>query len=254
VNRDKGKALLREGKRSEAIDCFQKSVDVSPEMALALIKECRSAGVECIVAPYEADSQLAYLSKEEIVDLVITEDSDLVVFGCRKVMFKLDDSGNGKLIETQHLGKANCGLVVSMPPFLHLNISLPPYPVLLSSSSHCGRGSQWTRFGTCVSCPAATTSPQCPASGWARPSSSCDGLTRIPIESSRHYTMRRGRCRRATRPISAGLTRPSSTSWCLTLEPSNRSDSTPSPATWTPPTLSSLECILLPVKMKKFHN
>ena len=34
----KGKQLLKEGKRSEAVDCFQKSVDVSPEMALALIK------------------------------------------------------------------------------------------------------------------------------------------------------------------------------------------------------------------------
>lgn len=34
----KGKELLREGKRSEAVDCFQKSVDVSHEMALALIK------------------------------------------------------------------------------------------------------------------------------------------------------------------------------------------------------------------------
>ena len=41
--------------------------------------------MECIVAPYEADSQLAYLSKEQIVDLIITEDSDLLVFGCRKV-------------------------------------------------------------------------------------------------------------------------------------------------------------------------
>ena len=38
MNRDKGNALLREGKRSEAMDCFQKSVDISPEMALALIK------------------------------------------------------------------------------------------------------------------------------------------------------------------------------------------------------------------------
>ena len=46
---------------------------------------CRSAGVECIVAPYEADAQLAYLSKEGVVDLIITEDSDLLVFGCRKV-------------------------------------------------------------------------------------------------------------------------------------------------------------------------
>ena len=41
--------------------------------------------VECIVAPYEADSQLAYLSMQGIVDLVITEDSDLLVFGCKKV-------------------------------------------------------------------------------------------------------------------------------------------------------------------------
>lgn len=48
-------------------------------------QECRSAGVEYIVAPYEADSQLAYLSKEGIVDLIVTEDSDLLVFGCKKV-------------------------------------------------------------------------------------------------------------------------------------------------------------------------
>ena len=41
--------------------------------------------MECIVAPYEADSQLAYLNKEGIVDVVITEDSDLLVFGCKKV-------------------------------------------------------------------------------------------------------------------------------------------------------------------------
>lgn len=34
----KGKELLKVGKRSEAVDCFQKSVDVSHEMALALIK------------------------------------------------------------------------------------------------------------------------------------------------------------------------------------------------------------------------
>lgn len=41
--------------------------------------------MECIVAPYEADAQLAYLSREGIVDLVITEDSDLLVFGSKRV-------------------------------------------------------------------------------------------------------------------------------------------------------------------------
>ena len=48
-------------------------------------QECRRIGIECIVAPYEADAQLAYLCKENIVDLVITEDSDLLVFGCQRV-------------------------------------------------------------------------------------------------------------------------------------------------------------------------
>ena len=42
-------------------------------------------GVECIVAPYEADAQLAFLEKVSIVDLVITEDSDLLAFGCKRV-------------------------------------------------------------------------------------------------------------------------------------------------------------------------
>lgn len=43
-----------------------------------------------IVAPYEADAQLAYLERIGIADAILTEDSDLLVFGCRKVLFKLD--------------------------------------------------------------------------------------------------------------------------------------------------------------------
>jgi 5'-3' exonuclease len=82
------------------------------------MQECRRAGVECIVAPYEADAQLAYLEKEGIVDLVITEDSDLLVFGCKRVLFKMDDAGNGKLIDLERdsLGKANKNLIVSPSP------------------------------------------------------------------------------------------------------------------------------------------
>ena len=34
----------------------------------------------CIVAPYEADSQLAFLSRNNIVDAILTEDSDLFIF------------------------------------------------------------------------------------------------------------------------------------------------------------------------------
>ena len=48
-------------------------------------QECRGVGVECIVAPYEADAQLTYLQKEGIVDYIISEDSDMLVFGCTRV-------------------------------------------------------------------------------------------------------------------------------------------------------------------------
>ena len=42
------------------------------------------------MAPYEADAQLAYLERVGIVDGILTEDSDLLVFGCKTVLFKLD--------------------------------------------------------------------------------------------------------------------------------------------------------------------
>jgi len=45
-------------------------------------------GIDVIVAPYEADAQLAYLNRAKIADYVITEDSDLVLFGCHHVRNK----------------------------------------------------------------------------------------------------------------------------------------------------------------------
>jgi exonuclease-1 len=45
------------------------------------------------VAPYEADAQLAYLSKIKYVDIVMTEDSDLLAYGCEQVLFKYENEG-----------------------------------------------------------------------------------------------------------------------------------------------------------------
>ena len=41
-----------------------------------------------MVAPYEADAQLAFLSKNCYIDLVITEDTDLIAHGCRSILYK----------------------------------------------------------------------------------------------------------------------------------------------------------------------
>ncbi|XP_037751245.1 exonuclease 1 [Chelonia mydas] len=101
----KGKQLLREGKLSEARDCFGRSVNVTHAMAHEVIKAARAQGVDCVVAPYEADAQLAYLNKTGIVQAIITEDSDLLAFGCKKVFLKIDKFGNGLEIDQARLGR-----------------------------------------------------------------------------------------------------------------------------------------------------
>lgn len=42
--------------------------------------------LDIIVSPYESDAQLAFLVNEGLADVVVTEDSDLIVFGCEKVI------------------------------------------------------------------------------------------------------------------------------------------------------------------------
>lgn len=68
------------------------SIDVSPDIAYKLIEELKNRGIKFIIAPYEADAQLAYLSRNNIVDIIITEDSDLLAFGAKKILYKLDFS------------------------------------------------------------------------------------------------------------------------------------------------------------------
>lgn len=58
-------------------------------MAFEVIEALKATGVDFVVAPYEADAQLAYLEKHGIVDGIVTEDSDLLVFGCKKVSLTL---------------------------------------------------------------------------------------------------------------------------------------------------------------------
>ncbi|KAK9927204.1 hypothetical protein M0R45_024400 [Rubus argutus] len=46
--------------------------------------------IKYIVAPYEADAQLTYLAVKGIIDAVITEDSDLIPFGCPNIIYRLN--------------------------------------------------------------------------------------------------------------------------------------------------------------------
>lgn len=89
---------LRSGNRAAALSHFQKAVDVTPAMAAALVSLLRQRNVEFVVAPFEADAQLAHLAATGAVDAVVTEDSDMVPYGVQCVVFKLDRTGNGRML------------------------------------------------------------------------------------------------------------------------------------------------------------
>ncbi len=46
----------------------------------------RYKNYEFYMAPYEADSQLAYMFIENIIDGVISEDSDMIAYGVTKII------------------------------------------------------------------------------------------------------------------------------------------------------------------------
>lgn len=89
-----GLELHKLGKMSQAHLELQKAVDVTPEMARQFIEELKQVGVQYVVAPYEADAQLVYLERKGIIDGILSEDSDLLVFGAKCLLTKLDQYGD----------------------------------------------------------------------------------------------------------------------------------------------------------------
>ncbi|XP_038688466.1 exonuclease 1-like isoform X1 [Tripterygium wilfordii] len=83
------------GNSAAAYECYQKAVDISPLIAHELIQVLKQENVDHIVAPYEADAQMTFLAVSKKVDAVITEDSDLIPFGCPRIIFKMDKFGKG---------------------------------------------------------------------------------------------------------------------------------------------------------------
>ena len=58
-------------------------------MLSELLKEFRKRNWPFVVSPYEADGQLAYLANTGAVDLVVTEDSDLIALGVPRLIYKM---------------------------------------------------------------------------------------------------------------------------------------------------------------------
>ena len=90
-------------RRGQHADSANGARRVTHEMAAELAAALAAEGVRFVVAPYEADAQLAYLSRTGAVDVVVSEDGDCLPYGCRKVLFKLDHEGMGQEIALRNL-------------------------------------------------------------------------------------------------------------------------------------------------------
>ena len=62
-HKKKAEEYLRQGNSMMAFKMYSAAVDITPAMAYAFVQSAKSLGVDYIVAPYEADAQLAYMFK-----------------------------------------------------------------------------------------------------------------------------------------------------------------------------------------------
>ncbi len=85
--------MLLDGNMQGANKKYTEAIEITTDMVQKLLVELKCLRIEYIVAPYEADAQLAYLFKIRQIDLVVTEDSDLLLFGASKVFFKMNTQG-----------------------------------------------------------------------------------------------------------------------------------------------------------------
>ncbi|KAJ2703208.1 Rad2 nuclease [Coemansia sp. IMI 203386] len=96
---EQGIKFWNQGKKKQAFEQFTRSIEVTPEMAKEVIKELEKEGFDYVVAPFEADAQLAYLESKGLISAAISEDSDLIVFGCKNIIFKLDQYGQATIFD-----------------------------------------------------------------------------------------------------------------------------------------------------------
>lgn len=110
---DARRAVERDAARARGD--FAAAVKISSSMARQLIAKLQAEGVAFCVAPFEADPQVAHLVLSGHCAAAVTEDSDLLVYQCPAVLYKMDaESGYARLVTWQglvHAQDSKCRLM-----------------------------------------------------------------------------------------------------------------------------------------------
>ena len=86
--------LREEGDIDRSNVVNNRSLNVNHIHINTLIYLLKKLNFKIIVAPYESDAQIAYLYHKNKIDFAITEDSDLIPYGVKRIAFKLSEKGD----------------------------------------------------------------------------------------------------------------------------------------------------------------
>lgn len=81
---------LQANNLSRAKELMKRCVSINENYLCTVLDFLKRNKVEFIISPYESDAQLAYLQKIKYIDCILTEDSDLILFGCTNILYKFD--------------------------------------------------------------------------------------------------------------------------------------------------------------------
>ena len=118
----KGRALMGKARRfptksreyrnlvAEANSHFTQAIRVTPDVMAITLEALRANNFDFIIAPYEADAQLAFELRSRIKGgVIISEDSDCIVYclaaglKCGKILFKMNREGYGIEIDLEKI-------------------------------------------------------------------------------------------------------------------------------------------------------
>ena len=109
ANAERGRAFRRSGADGEQYAAIQSQLQ----------HVLRQLQIPFLVAPYEADGQLAYLSDKGYIDSILTEDSDLIAHGCKSILYKTDvPNGTAILLQFGDIGAASGLNLVDFTPIM----------------------------------------------------------------------------------------------------------------------------------------
>ncbi|ETO79712.1 hypothetical protein F444_05639 [Phytophthora nicotianae P1976] len=93
----------RQDEMNKAYQLFQRSVAITTEIIANVMNALRAARIPFVVAPFEADAQMAWMCKKGLAAGIVTEDSDVVVYCLTAnvsspVLVKLEDNGSAQAV------------------------------------------------------------------------------------------------------------------------------------------------------------